>query len=74
MNNTGKTLTALLLGAAAGAVAGLLMAPEAGTQMRTKLTKTGETIIDDINATWKGLTATDKPGESEPSPTSVAKG
>ena len=36
-NNTGKTLLALLAGAAIGAVAGILMAPDKGSKTREKI-------------------------------------
>ena len=40
MSENGKVLSALLLGAAAGAVLGLLLAPEKGSDTRKKI-KTG---------------------------------
>ena len=36
-NNTGNTLLALLAGAAIGAIAGILMAPDKGSKTREKI-------------------------------------
>jgi len=53
MENNGKVLTALLLGAIGGAVAGLLLAPESGTKTRSKLGKTAEDLINDLEEIWE---------------------
>lgn len=48
MDNTGKVLFAALVGAAAGAVAGVLLAPNSGEETRRKLREKGERIKDDV--------------------------
>ena len=42
--SAGKLLSGLLLGAAAGAVLGILFAPEKGTETRKKLSKKGQDL------------------------------
>lgn len=46
--STGKILSGLLVGAAAGAVLGILFAPDKGTNTRKKLSKSGEDFVDDL--------------------------
>jgi gas vesicle protein len=53
MDNSGKILTALLLGTAVGAVAGLLLAPESGNKTRRKLSSTADDLIDDFEDAWE---------------------
>lgn len=53
MDNTGKTLAAFLAGAAAGALAGLLIAPESGDKTRNKLNKTANDILYDLEDLWE---------------------
>jgi gas vesicle protein len=53
MDNTGKVITALLIGAAAGAMAGLLLAPESGTKTRRKLSKTADDLLEDLEDAWE---------------------
>jgi gas vesicle protein len=53
MDNTGKVLTALLVGAAAGAITGLLLAPESGSKTRDKLGKTAGDLADDLEGAWE---------------------
>lgn len=53
MDNTGKTLAALLIGAAAGALAGLLLAPESGDKTRKKLNRTANDILYDLEDAWE---------------------
>ncbi|MBS1764315.1 MAG: YtxH domain-containing protein [Bacteroidetes bacterium] len=48
MANGGKILGALLLGAAAGAVLGILFAPDKGNETRKKIKQKGEDLLDDI--------------------------
>lgn len=48
MDNTGKTFAAFLMGAAAGTLVGLLLAPESGNETRTKLNKTANDVLYDL--------------------------
>ena len=48
MSNGSKILGALLIGAAAGAILGVLFAPDKGEETRRKIIKKGEDILDDI--------------------------
>jgi len=48
MSDNGKILGALLLGAAAGAVLGLLFAPSKGSELRTKIKDNAEDLIDEL--------------------------
>jgi len=49
MSDTGKILSALVLGAAAGAVLGLLFAPSKGSELRQKIADNTNDIIDELN-------------------------
>lgn len=49
MSDNGKVLSALLLGAAAGAVLGLLFAPEKGSNIRKKIHEGAESLMDDLS-------------------------
>ena len=49
MSDNGKVLSALLLGAAAGAVIGLLFAPDKGTNMRKKIKDGASDLIDQLS-------------------------
>lgn len=48
MGNSSKVLIAALAGVAAGAVAGLLFAPEKGSKLRKRIAKKGIDAKDDI--------------------------
>lgn len=54
MKNTEKTLLAFVVGAAAGAIAGLLIAPDTGEHTRQKLSENAETIKKDLEQSWEG--------------------
>ena len=43
--NSGKLLSGILIGAAAGAILGVLFAPEKGTETRGKISKKGADLI-----------------------------
>ena len=49
MSDNGKILGALLLGAAAGAVLGLLFAPSKGSDLRKKIKDNAEDLLDELN-------------------------
>ena len=49
MSENTKVLGALVLGAAAGAVLGLLFAPDKGSEMRTRIRTSAEDIIDQLS-------------------------
>jgi gas vesicle protein len=46
MNSTGKVLLGILAGAAAGAILGVLLAPDKGSETRRKLMQKGEDYAD----------------------------
>ena len=48
MNNTGKILTALVAVATAGAIVGILFAPDKGSKTRRKINEQGKKIADDV--------------------------
>lgn len=52
MENKSKILLALLLGAAAGAVLGVLFAPDSGENTRSKVKKWAEDAEDDLNSAY----------------------
>ena len=49
MSNNSKLVSALLIGAAAGAVLGLLFAPDKGSETRKKIRKEGEDLLDELS-------------------------
>lgn len=49
MNNAGRVLIGFAVGAVAGAVAGVLMAPDKGDNTRTKLADKSNKAREDIN-------------------------
>ncbi len=48
MNNTGKIITAVAAGAAAGAILGILFAPAKGSETRQKLNDQGKKIANSV--------------------------
>lgn len=53
MDNTGKTFAAFLIGAAAGTLTGLLLAPENGSKTRTKLNEKVNDVLYDLEDAWE---------------------
>lgn len=53
--SSGKFVLGLLAGAAAGAILGILFAPEKGTDTRKKIAKKGEDYVDEIKDKFNGL-------------------
>jgi gas vesicle protein len=49
MSENGKILGALVLGAAAGAVLGLLFAPSKGSELRGKIKDNAEDLLDELS-------------------------
>lgn len=52
MENKGSTLTAFIVGAAAGAIAGLLLAPERGEETRARISDKAEELLQDMEEAW----------------------
>ena len=48
MNKTGKILTAFAVGAAAGALVGILMAPRKGSETRSKINEQVKKLAEDL--------------------------
>ncbi len=48
MNTTGKLFTAVAAGVVAGAVLGILFAPDKGSETRKKISKKGKDVADDL--------------------------
>ncbi|TGE16569.1 YtxH domain-containing protein [Hymenobacter elongatus] len=70
-DNSGKVILSLLVGATAGVVAGLLLAPETGTETRTGLKKSASKWSDDLGKLLKDSLAhlnTPAAGEVAPAP------
>ena len=55
-DNSGKIMLALLAGASAGVIAGLLMAPDSGTATRDSLKKFQETSELKVTGTLNAMT------------------
>lgn len=56
MDNNMKSLISFLVGASAGLVAGVLLAPESGERTRKKLKRTADKYKDDLEKqTQKGI-------------------
>ena len=52
MDNSGKTFFAFLAGAAAGAVLGLILAPEKGDITRDKISRQADELLGDLEEQW----------------------
>ena len=48
MSNTQKVLTAVIAGAAAGLIAGILIAPRKGSETRSKISDTARQTVDKV--------------------------
>lgn len=48
MNNRSKILTVLVAVAAAGAIVGILFAPDKGSEIRRKINKQGKKVADEV--------------------------
>ena len=53
MNNTGKILTALVAVATAGAIVGILFAPDKGSKTRRKIKEQGRKVVDDVQYNFR---------------------
>lgn len=75
MNNTGKVLLGILAGAAAGAILGILLAPDKGSETRRKIMKKGEDYADALKDKFDELMdgVTEKFSGSEESSTANGK-
>jgi gas vesicle protein len=56
--STKKVVTGLLLGAAAGAVLGVLFAPDKGSETRKKIAKKGKDLADNVKDRFSELEET----------------
>ena len=59
MTNSQKVLTAVLAGAAAGVLTGLLLAPDKGSETRRRIAETSRKTFDSVkdlaNSTWDSV-------------------
>ena len=56
MENSDKTFIAFILGAVAGALTALLLAPESGDKTRKKINKTASDVLYDMEDAWESNT------------------
>ena len=61
MEDSSKVLVSLIIGAAAGLVAGVLLAPQSGEETRQQLSDTADRVTDDLKRqSEKSLDAIDE--------------
>jgi len=53
--SSGKLFLGVLAGLAAGAVLGILFAPDKGTETRKKIVEKGEDYVDEVKEKFNGL-------------------
>ena len=53
MNKTGKILTAFAAVATAGAIVGILFAPDKGSKTRRKIKEQGRKVVDDVQYNFR---------------------
>ncbi len=53
--NSGKVVLGALVGVAAGALIGILFAPDKGSEIRSKIVKQGEDYLDSIKGRFNSL-------------------
>lgn len=53
MNNTGKIVTAVAAGAVAGAVLGILFAPDKGSETRKKINEQGKKVAEGLKTKFE---------------------
>lgn len=53
MNKSERSFWAFIAGAAAGAVVGLLLAPESGNETRKKLSKKAGNLASELEESWE---------------------
>jgi gas vesicle protein len=65
--NTGRLVVGILAGVAAGAILGVLFAPDKGSETRKKIAKSGSDTVDQLKAKFDEMVAgvTDKFAEAK---------